>query len=179
MADYTSKWTGAQIDTGIEFVPCYATCDTAAATQAKVATIVAGTFSLTAGKTVTVKFTNAQTYNGQPTLNVGGTGAKSIVKNGTTAGIRYQWQAGEVVQFVYDGTNFVEVNGATATTTYFGVTKLTTSVASTSTTTAATPSSVKTAYDLAATKAEVQFLTQSEYDALTTKSTTTLYCITG
>jgi hypothetical protein len=156
VADYTSKFTGAEIDAAIQRAinsGCYATCATAAATQAKVAAVVAGGFALEAGRRVTVKFTNAQTYNGQPTLNVDGTGAKNICRNGTTAGMRYQWSAGEVVEFVYDGANFIEVNGAIATTTYYGVTKLSSSVTSTSTSVAANCAAVKTAYDLAAAKA--------------------------
>jgi hypothetical protein len=131
-------------------IPTVATCATDGATQAKVVTSIGGgTFSLTAGKVIYVKFTNAQTYNGQPTLNVDGTGAKGVCKNGTSVGVRYQWAAGEVVGFFYDGTNFVELNGALATTSYYGVTKLSSSVTSTSSSMAATPSAVKQAYDLA------------------------------
>jgi hypothetical protein len=138
----------------LDSIPTVATCATAAATQAKVATSIGGgTFSLTAGKIVYVKFTNAQTYSGQPTLDVDGTGAKGVCKNGTSVGVRYQWSAGEVVGFLYDGTNFVELNGALATTTYYGVTKLSSSVTSTSASLAATPAAVKSAYDLAASKA--------------------------
>jgi hypothetical protein len=156
LADYTSKWTGSEIDAAIQRAhdgECYCTCATAAATQAKEATVVTGSFALEAGRMVTVKFTNAQTYNGQPTLNVGGTGAKGICRYGTSVGVRYQWAAGEVVQFVYDGTNFIEINGYYATTTYYGVTKLTSSVTSTSTSLAASANGLKIAYDLAASKA--------------------------
>lgn len=135
-----------------EYVPdgiiFYGTCSTAAATQAKEAT-VANTFALTTGVSVRIKFTNAQTYNGQPTLNVNSTGAKGIVRNGTTAAVQYYWAAGEVVDLTYDGTNWVRENGTIATTTYYGLTKLSSSTSSTSTAMAATPSAVKAAYDLA------------------------------
>jgi hypothetical protein len=127
----------------------YATCATAAATQAKEATVVSGSFTLTTGADVIIKFTNAQTYNGQPTLNVGGTGAKNICRNGTSAGMRYMWAAGEMVHFVYDGTNFLQVEGSVASTTYYGMTKLSSSTTSTSASLAATPAAVKSAIDAA------------------------------
>ncbi len=127
----------------------YGTCPTAASTAAKVVTTTSGDFVLQEGAMLRVKFTNADTYNGTSTLNVDGTGAKSIMRVGTTAKARYHWQAGEVVDFVYDGTNFVQGDGGVATTTYYGVTKLSTSTSSTSTALAATASAVKAAYDLA------------------------------
>lgn len=127
----------------------YGTCATAAATQAKVVTTSSANFVLIAGNSVRVKFTYAQTYNGTPTLNVDGTGAVSVMRAGTTAAQRYIWVAGEVIDFVYDGTNFVAVNEGVATTTYYGTTKLSSSTSSTSTSLAATPSAVKAAYDLA------------------------------
>lgn len=131
----------------------YGECDTAAATQAKEVT-VDSSFALEEGAIILVKFANAQTYNGQPTLNVNGTGAKGIVSRGTTVGVRYQWLAGESVMFVYDGTNWAEVNGGLASTTYYGATKLSSSTSSTSTSVAATPAAVKAAYDLANGKAD-------------------------
>ena len=62
------------------------------------------------------------------------------------------WFTGEVLDFVYDGINWVAVNDVAASTTYFGVTKLSSSTSSTSTSLAATPSAVKAAYDLANAK---------------------------
>lgn len=126
----------------------YGTSDTASATQEKAAT-VSGLTALFAGLQVRIRFTNAQTYNGQPTLNVNSLGAKAITLRGSTVGIRYMWMAGEIVDFVYDGTNFVSVEGGIASTTYYGVTKLSTATNSTSTALAATPSAVKAAYDRA------------------------------
>lgn len=132
-------------------VPFYGTCSTAAGTQAKAVTCAEFIAAdLAAGTLLTVKFDNAQSYNGSPTLNVNGTGAQSVYRNGTNAGLRYMWLAGEVVQFVYDGSAWYVVDGGIATTTYYGVTKLSSSTSSTSTSLAATPSAVKAAYDLAA-----------------------------
>ncbi len=124
----------------------YATCSTSSSTAAKVAACAG--FSLSTGAAVAVKFTNTNTVS-SPTLNVNGTGAKSIKKYGSTGPDTYMWNAGAVVEFFYDGTYWVMVNGTTATTTYYGLTKLSSSVSSTSTTLAATPSAVKQAYDKA------------------------------
>lgn len=132
----------------------YGTSGTAAATQTKVVTI-SGISALTEGLSIRVKFTYAQTYNGQAKLDLNSLGAVKVVRNGTTATTQYEWKAGEVVDFVYDGTSWVIVNGATATTGYYGVTKLSSSTSSTSTALAATASAVKAAYDLAASKASV------------------------
>lgn len=130
----------------------YGTSATAAATAAKVASTSSGDFVLAVGNMVRVKFTNAQTYNGTATLNVDGTGAVNIARVGTTLTTRYYWTAGEVVDLVYDGTNFVMSDKGTASTTYYGLTKLSSSTSSTSTALAATASAVKSAYDLADSK---------------------------
>ena len=128
----------------------YGTCATAAATAAKAVACEEFTSDdLVEGTVVNVKFTYAQTYNGAPTLNVNSTGAKNIKRVGTTNAARYEWLAGEVLQFVYDGTYWMLTDGGLATTTYYGVTKLSSSTSSTSTSLAATPSAVKAAYDLA------------------------------
>ena len=131
----------------------YGTCATAAATAAKV--VVCDDFTsvdLVEGTVINVKFTYAQTYNGAPTLNVNSTGAKNVKRVGTTNAARYEWVAGEVLQFVYDGTYWVLADGGIATTTYYGVTKLSSATNSTSTALAATASAVKVAYDLASGK---------------------------
>lgn len=93
---------------------CYATCPTAAGTAAKVATVQdSQDFTLVDGVTVHVKFTNANSV-ANPTLNVNGTGAKHIMRYGTTAvstSAASSWRAGAVVAFTYDGTNWVENTG--------------------------------------------------------------------
>lgn len=150
----------------------YGTCTTAAATQEKVVTTLGGKFKKITGAVVTVKFTNAQTYNGSFSLNIDDTGATTVAIYGTTVSAtyaRYCWGAGEVVQFVFDGTYYVMFNGYPATTTYFGVTKLVNSVTSTSNAYAATPNSVKTAYDLANT-ANTAATTSTTTDSVITKS---------
>lgn len=119
----------------------YGECATAAATAAKTVTIN-GITELVAGLSIRVKFTYAQTYNGAATLNVNGLGAKNIKRIGTTNIARYEWQAGEVLDFVYDGSYWLLVDAGIATTTYYGVTKLATSATSTSTSTALTPASL-------------------------------------
>lgn len=126
----------------------FCVCGTAAGTQAKTVT-VAGVTALTEGLQLRVKFTYAQTYNGAPTLNVNGLGAVNIRRKADTNAARYEWNAGEVLDLVYDGTYWVIIDGTLATTTYYGVTKLSSSTSSTSTSLAATPSAVKAAYDLA------------------------------
>lgn len=133
----------------------YGTCPTGATAQTKVVTTSSGDFSLETGSMVRVKFTNAQTYNGGIKLNVDGTSAHNVMRQGTTATVRYFFQAGEVVDFVYDGTNYIAVNESIATTTYYGVTKLSSATNSTSAVMAATPAAVKAAYDHADSKSKV------------------------
>lgn len=103
-----SKYTWTKIkgdkgDTGAKGADgqmLYATCGTASATVAKVATLAAGTLTLKAGATVAVKFTYANNA-ASPTLNISGTGAKAIY----TQGVPYAyWAAGSTVIFTYDGT---------------------------------------------------------------------------
>lgn len=91
----------------------YATSSTGASTTAKTATLSTGSISsLTAGLTVTVKFTYGNTAT-SPTLNVNSTGAKYIaLKNKSlNATNQYYWKAYDVITFVYDGTywNIVDV----------------------------------------------------------------------
>lgn len=89
----------------------YATCATARATAAKVATLA--NFSLTVGVTIAVKFTATDTTNptsGILTLNVNNTGAKNIgyFRNGSKAAFNYNssiYFYNNVTHiFTYDGT---------------------------------------------------------------------------
>lgn len=83
----------------------YGVCSTAAATKAKTVTVdYSGTLSLFAGLCVRIKFSNSNTASA-PTLNVNGTGAKAIKAYGTTAA--GTWAAGQIISFVYDGTNWL------------------------------------------------------------------------
>ena len=80
----------------------YATCDTAAGTVAKVASLAAGSLSLKAGATVAVKFTYANTAS-SPTLNIAGTGTKAMYIQGVRD---VYWTDGATVAFTYDGANW-------------------------------------------------------------------------
>ena len=80
----------------------YATCDTAAGTAAKVASLAAGTLFLKAGATVAVKFTYANTAS-SPTLNIAGTGTKAMYIQGVRD---VYWADGATVTFTYDGINW-------------------------------------------------------------------------
>ena len=122
----------------------FATSATAAATAAKTASCTG--FHRETGIAVLVKFTYANTV-ASPTLDVEGTGAAAIVSIGTTAVPSYCWKAGQSVLFVFDGTSWVAVTLSTATTSYYGITKLSSSTSSTSNALAATASAVKAAYD--------------------------------
>lgn len=83
----------------------YGTCSTAAATTAKIATSTDSKFSLVTGAKVRIKFTYTNTASA-PTLNVDSKGAKSIKAYSTTAPTIW-WNAGDVVDFTYDGTNWI------------------------------------------------------------------------
>ena len=89
-------------DAGKDGQMLYATCDTAAGTVAKVASLAAGTLSLKAGATVAVKFTYANTVS-SPTLNIAGTGTKAMYIQGVRD---VYWTDGATVTFTYDGTNW-------------------------------------------------------------------------
>ena len=129
----------------------YGTSTTSAHTNAKVATTQSGDFSLATGNIVYIKFTYGQTAS-SGTLAIDGTTATNITYEGTSTTITDMWRAGEVVGFVYDGVNFVMLDGGTADTSNYGVTKLTNSHTSTSQSLAASASAVKDAYDLADSK---------------------------
>ena len=91
-----------------------ASCSTAAATAAKVATLDDSTgFSLTAGVMVAVRFTNGNSAT-TPTLNVNSTGAKNItIPNKVNeyvsgSGTTYNtWAIYETVLFTYTGSSWV------------------------------------------------------------------------
>lgn len=89
-------------DAGKDGQMLYATCDTAAGTAAKVASLAAGSLSLKAGATVAVKFTYANTVS-SPTLNIAGTGTKAMYIQGVRD---VYWTDGATVTFTYDGINW-------------------------------------------------------------------------
>lgn len=97
----------------------YGTCNTAAATAAKTATIDG--FVLEEGSRVLLKM---QTNNsaGSPTLNINNTGAKPISVAGGTPNI--YWSAGTVLEFVYDGTYWCLLKEGIGNAASYGITKL-------------------------------------------------------
>ena len=104
----------------------YATCSTAAATAAKVATISGNSnWALTAGSIVVVKFTNTNTAS-NCTLNVNNSGAKSVWYNtgvytgNSSTALGY---ASRYTVYMYDGTYWVWLsNGVDFNTTYSAAT---------------------------------------------------------
>lgn len=92
----------------------YGTCDTAAATTAKVVSLTG--FTLATGSRVMVKFTVTNTAS-SPTLNVNSTGAKAIYYRGAAISAGYL-AANRVYEFVYDGTNYELVGDLDTNTTY-------------------------------------------------------------
>ena len=81
----------------------YFECSTAAAEAAK--TIAATGYSLRAGGNIRIKMTNANTADAV-TLNINNTGAKALFYNGAQASSTNSWEAGEVIEVYYDGTQF-------------------------------------------------------------------------
>jgi hypothetical protein len=104
VTDGTVVWSVKRLGGAANF---YGVCDTAAATAAKTVSITG--FKLEAGASVKIKFTHTNTAS-SPTLNVSGTGAKSIYSNGSAiaAGML---SGGTVIEFVYDGTNYNMMGG--------------------------------------------------------------------
>lgn len=98
------RQTAAGIESTVKSIQAnYATCTTAGATVAKVAS--APDFTLYKGAAISIKFTYANTAD-NPTLNVNGTGAKPIYVGNTRMMAALGWKAQDVVSFVYDGTNW-------------------------------------------------------------------------
>ena len=165
--------TKQYVDNAIPTVPAQvsklytATCPTAAATTAKVATLDDSTgFSLAAGVRVAVTFTYGNTAT-TPTLNVSSSGAKTIaIPSSATAfttgsGTTYNtWGAYETVIFTYTGTywthdtsgrlGYLAYNGLgskanTASPTFTGTPAAPTATAGTNSTQIATTAFVQTA----------------------------------
>ena len=86
----------------------YGVCSSSATYITKSVTV--DNFELTEGVRVTIKFTNANKASA-PKLNVNETGAIPIVQYGeTSVGSNTEtngWEAGAVIAFTYDGTNWV------------------------------------------------------------------------
>ena len=99
--------------------PPYAVCNTSGSTVAKTVSIT--NFKLVTGVRVFIKFTYAHESPTKATLNVNNTGAKSIrykgygvfkgYNGGNNSSKQYPntWEAGEIVEFIYDGTEWVSI----------------------------------------------------------------------
>lgn len=123
---YNTSWIGWQSHLGSDST-IYTTCTTAADTAAKVASIQGdSTFYLRTGAMITVKYTNTNTAS-NPTLNVNGTGAKSIWYNQavvTTGSLNTAGRANTYITYMYDGTYWVFVSwGLDSNTTYSTLTQ--------------------------------------------------------
>ncbi len=94
-----------EITTLQENVVWYGTSTTSSSTTSKVATTNDSKFELVTGAKVCIKFTSTNTVS-SPTLNVDSKGAKYIKAYGTTTPTVW-WKAGDVVDFVYDGTYWI------------------------------------------------------------------------
>ena len=100
--------TSTKVTNALTYVPAvsgYGQCTTNASTAAKTVA-VAPQFKLQTGAIVGIKFTNTNTAT-NPTLNVGGTGAKSIYYNTavvTTDNLVAAGVANRVIYYMYDGS---------------------------------------------------------------------------
>lgn len=86
---------------------------TATGTNTYAASITPAPSSLTTDMEVTIRFTNANT--GASTLNLNGTGAINIVKNGSVALAAGDISAGQKMRLAYDGTNWQIIGGGGGT----------------------------------------------------------------
>ena len=118
----SNLYTARSVD-GVSFdgsanVTHYGTCHTASDTRDKDVSVTG--FVLEEGARVTVNFSESNTAK-NPTLNVhngsGYTGAKAIMYRGTSSvsgsSDYYRWQAGDIIDFIYDGANWVMVGWQT------------------------------------------------------------------
>lgn len=115
---YTARTVDGVSFDGSANVTHYCTCYTDSGTAEKIVSVTG--FVLEEGARVTVNFSESNTAS-NPTLNVHNgsayTGAKAIMYRGTSSvsgsSNYYRWQAGDIVDFIYDGTNWVMVGWQT------------------------------------------------------------------
>lgn len=109
--DAAGAATAAQQAEAAQRKATYGTSTSSASSQAKTATCEG--FSLYSGATVTVNFSNSNTYSsGKLTLNVNSTGAKDVWVSGslTSSSNQLLWGSGALITFTYDGTQWVAVS---------------------------------------------------------------------
>lgn len=87
---------------------CYGTCATSASTTAKSVTLARGTLNFTAGARIAIKFSYTNTASA-PTLTVNGTvkNIKYIDADGNVSTPLIWWNAGDIAEFTYDGTQWL------------------------------------------------------------------------
>ena len=115
---YTARTVDGVSFDGSANVTHYDTCYTSSDTAEKTVSVTG--FVLETGARVTVNFLESNTA-ANPTLNVHNgsayTGAKAIMYRGNSSvsgsSDYYRWQAGDIVDFIYDGTNWVMVGWQT------------------------------------------------------------------
>ena len=115
---YTARTVDGVSFDGSANITHYGTCYTASDTAEKTVSVTG--FVLETGARVTVNFLESNTA-ANPTLNVHNgsayTGAKAIMYRGTSSvsdsSNYYRWQSGDIVDFIYDGTNWVMVGWQT------------------------------------------------------------------
>lgn len=115
---YTARTVDGVSFDGSANVTHYCTCYTDSGTVEKIVSVTG--FVLEEGARVTVNFSESNTAS-NPTLNVhngrGYTGAKAILYRGASSvsdsSDYYRWQAGDIIDFIYDGTNWVMVGWQT------------------------------------------------------------------
>lgn len=118
----------------------FGTCSTSASTATKTIVLADSidTFSLVPGHTLRILFSYGNTTSSQVKFTCTGAftniNAYSAYDGTTYSNLYYMWQDNEVVDFVYDGTQFIMVDGAKANTSNYGLVKLTSSTSSSSTT---------------------------------------------
>lgn len=119
VANSAKKLSDAQTIDGVAFdgsssIIHYGTCSTAAATAAKV--VQCDGFKLVTGARIAVKFTYKNTYAASPVqLNVNGTGAKYARMYDDQHSV-IMWEAGAIVEFIYDGSQYLMNSASTAVT---------------------------------------------------------------
>ena len=86
----------------------YGTCTTSASTTAKSVTLARGTLNFTAWAKIAVKFSYSNTASA-PTLTINSTtkNIKYIDADGNVSTPLIWWNAGDVVEFTYDGTQWL------------------------------------------------------------------------
>ena len=107
--EQTTEGMDGRITTARAMAGWYGTCSTAAATAAKVVTVV-GLTELVDGTQITIRCSTASTTS-VPTINVNGLGAKAVWHAGavTATSNELRWGTGAEITLLYDGTKFTTV----------------------------------------------------------------------